>query len=388
VRNPSTEPVSSPASTTRNDVGVTVEALVYHLRGVLDAVEQLAAPLSDGSGTFPQPAARVAGRRRTNSRLRLTPARDSIASRVSRYVAQKAAEGLHPEHVKQTERVLKVFATWAAGRTLEDLSAISRADVVTWRETLMPGRSPATVNAWLTLLGGFLRWAESCGYRTGGSLVTGLKLRRPKAAREARSAFSRERIAQVFDRAFLEATEGRPGHRWIPLIMLFSGARPEEIAQLRCRDVREIDGYLVLDLATLDDGQRRKSDAARRLIPVHRRLVELGLLELLAGGRNDRRLFPELNAGKSGRLALSPSRWFCDWWLRKHKGIRDKRIVLYSVRHSVATELKRKGVEESLIAELLGHSNGSMTTGRYGKRYQVEQLARAVELLPWEVASE
>ena len=186
-----------------------------------------------------------------------------------------------------------------------------------------------------------------------------------------------------------------------------AGARPEEVAQLRVGDVRQTwhegaphEGGLraklstwVFDFTTLDDGQRRKNEDSWRLVPVHPRLWALGLGVLLGTSptKEDneynslRPLFPELNPGANGRLAEAPSRWFNRVWLRDRKQITDRKLVLYSLRHTVATQLKHSGVAEALISELLGHANGSMTTGRYGKEYPVEQLAEAVKLLSWPV---
>jgi len=44
--------------------------------------------------------------------------------------------------------------------------------------------------------------------------------------------------------------------------------------------------------------------------------------------------------------------------------------------HFVANQLKQNGVAESYIGELLGHSSGSVTMGRYGKVFQPEILIK------------
>ena len=46
-----------------------------------------------------------------------------------------------------------------------------------------------------------------------------------------------------------------------------------------------------------------------------------------------------------------------------------------------ANELKQQGVSEFVIAQLIGHSNSSITMGRYGKDYDVEVLSSVVEQL-------
>ena len=38
-------------------------------------------------------------------------------------------------------------------------------------------------------------------------------------------------------------------------------------------------------------------------------------------------------------------------------------------------------MSEHLIAQLIGHSNSSITMSRYGKEYEVDKLSKAVEKL-------
>ena len=61
---------------------------------------------------------------------------------------------------------------------------------------------------------------------------------------------------------------------WAPLIALFSGMRLEEIYQLHCKDVCEIDGIWVFDVNNngIDEnghGKTLKNINAQRLVPVH-----------------------------------------------------------------------------------------------------------------------
>lgn len=56
----------------------------------------------------------------------------------------------------------------------------------------------------------------------------------------------------------------------------------------------------------------------------------------------------------------------------------DPKKVLHSMRHTVADTLKQSGIQEVVIAEIMGHANDSMTMGRYGKRYQPKVLLEAL----------
>jgi integrase len=52
--------------------------------------------------------------------------------------------------------------------------------------------------------------------------------------------------------------------------------------------------------------------------------------------------------------------------------------VFHSFRHTLANSLKQKGVQEVIIAEILGHAVDSMTMSRYGKRYEPKVLLEAI----------
>ena len=123
-------------------------------------------------------------------------------------------------------------------------------------------------------------------------------------------------------------------------------------------------------------------EAAHRRVPMHSWLcghLLQGAVTPAAG-----RMFPELTrCARKGTLANTPSRWFNGTWLRKHCAIEDRKKVLYSLRHTVATTLKGLGHQQYLIEALLGHSDSSMSTGRYGKDVPVKKLAELVESLPF-----
>ena len=59
----------------------------------------------------------------------------------------------------------------------------------------------------------------------------------------------------------------------------------------------------------------------------------------------------------------------------------DSRLTFHSLRHTFVNELKQQGETEFVIAQLIGHSNGSITMGRYGKEYEFGVLSSAVEKL-------
>jgi integrase len=68
----------------------------------------------------------------------------------------------------------------------------------------------------------------------------------------------------------------KPWQYWLPILGLFTGARLNELAQLRVIDVSSREG--VTTLAILDqDGLRTKNESSVRTLPMHPKLIELGL---------------------------------------------------------------------------------------------------------------
>ena len=104
----------------------------------------------------------------------------------------------------------------------------------------------------------------------------GMKLKTNGNGRGARKAFTDAQVEHVFGQPVFSIVDSAltGAKRWLPLILLYTGARPEEVAQLRVGDVRQTSvktgqgievGVWVFDFATVDDGQRRKNEASRRL---------------------------------------------------------------------------------------------------------------------------
>lgn len=87
---------------------------------------------------------------------------------------------------------------------------------------------------------------------------------------------------------------------WAPLIAVHMGLRSEEILQLYLDDIQIIDEIPCIVLKQ-GPGQRLKSQASRRTVPIHDNLLKLGFMQLVALRRREGepRLFPWLERSKS-----------------------------------------------------------------------------------------
>jgi hypothetical protein len=192
-----------------------------------------------------------------------------------RYHAEKEL----PSKTKgEWDRVLSRFTESVGGVDLP-VQAITSAHVRSFKAALLTMRvngrpiSGTTVKKLLGALSTVLAWAKREGYvkvnPAEGIPVARGRLdgvesgRLPYSADDLKAIFSREREADA--------------NHWLPWLALYTGARLEELGQLRIGDVRREDGvdYLAIEPG---DGKRVKTKSSRRHIPLHPELVKRGFL--------------------------------------------------------------------------------------------------------------
>ncbi len=160
---------------------------------------------------------------------------------------------------------------------------------------------------------------------------------------------------------------------WMPLIMLYSGARPNEIAQLTAADFQVTPKGTVfmnlLDDETDDDerGGRRaikvKTATSRRRIPVHPLLQRFGLLDFVShvsesGRIPNARLFPSLKPNEYGNLAWYALRRFNEFFFKEETKL-DRRQSAYSLRHNVRDALRTVGASPDALRAIGGWAPGT-----------------------------
>ena len=191
-----------------------------------------------------------------------------------------------------------------------------------------------------------------------------------------RKDFEIEDLKSLFQSdEYLNDTFSKSYSFWLPVIALFTGMRIEEICQLHLDDIYKINNVYVFDLFNKDD-RERKSKAGQRYVPLHSFLSdELQVPQRVNHlyNKGQIRLFPEIRPTNQGIYSHLPSKWFNERY-KKKCGIADKKKVFHSFRHTVTNHLKQKGVNDNMLAELIGHELPGETLGRYGKKYQPEVL--------------
>jgi len=238
-------------------------------------------------------------------------------------------------------------------------------------------QSQNTININLVRISTFFKWVENNGY-ANKHYFNGLAIGKSKRASEERKDFSLDNLKKLFESTEYKKGFEEPFQYWVPLIVLYSGARLEEICRLRVDSFNIINDINIIQILP-DNEWRGKTKATLRTIRIHPKLFELGLLEYVANRKTNsqKRLFPKLTEQRDG-YSSRVSKWFTRY--RKKCDITKSGKVFHSLRHTFTAELKQKGVSIEIAKAIIGHEDESETFGRYGKDYKSTALIQAIEL--------
>lgn len=156
---------------------------------------------------------------------------------------------------------------------------------------------------------------------------------------------------------------------WLPLLLYYTGARREELAQLKTQEVMQEGGIWCLSiLATGDDedGERGvKTESSRRKVPLHADLIERGFLEYVKGLPQGGQLFPQLTQDPSGYFGANFGKRWADY-LRKTVKLQSPASPVHGFRHTFKTLCREVGIAEDVHDAMTGHVNGRGTSRGYG----------------------
>lgn len=183
----------------------------------------------------------------------------------------------------------------------------------------------------------------------------------------------------IFTQGYLPLGGGRIACFWLPLLALFTGARLEELAQLRVSDIKFAKGlghYLVIsDLG--NPSAQLKNEHSRRNIPLHPVLIACGFLRHMQEQQSGY-LFQDLKLNPRGKRSGYFSNWFSGY-LRKKIGITDTRKVFHSFRHTFKDLCRTVGIEEAVHDALTGHTSAAVSRQYGNDQFPLAPLFKAVE---------
>lgn len=257
--------------------------------------------------------------------------------------------------------------------------------------------SVKSVNKYLTNYFTFCAWLVDSMQLITSNPFSNMQLSLKEAKHQAkRRQFSLTEISRLLSYSpsdKREAADFRDAAFWLPKISLYSGMRLNEAAGLKIRDIYVVNGIWVFDLSE----HQLKNEHSKRLVPVHSKLIQLGLLDFCEKQKaaSEFMLFPELQSatrliGRDG-LGTPVSKWFNRTVLPKicinKDAERDLGLLIdfHCTRTTVASYFKRHGVNAYVVKQILGHVDDDITFGVYGGNEQVSLsvLKDTIELISY-----
>lgn len=240
--------------------------------------------------------------------------------------------------------------------------------------------APGTVNDQMGRVSSFFKWTRDVfGLPTNPAASIAIA----NVNSEGRAVFTEEDLVSMFsEKSWGERRFKHSYYYWLPLLGFYTGARINELCQLRPADFSQVNGVDVISLANLEDEEARaKNLNARRRVPVHSELVRLGLLrwvdELRAQNRD--RIFWTLSAGRDG-FGDYASKWFRRFTQRV--GVYEKqKKVFHSLRVGFISQLLNMDQPTHKIAAVVGHETGSVTGDIYWKERDAAPLLEMVNMV-------
>jgi integrase len=213
--------------------------------------------------------------------------------------------------------------------------------------------------------------------------------------------FNIEELNRLFTtEIFTSKTFNRNYKYWLPLILFFTGARRNEICNLKISDQIINEGIHCIIITD------SKTSAGIRTIPLHSKLIDIGFIDYIEyqKKKNCEYIFDELvdshNENKRPTTrGNAVSKWFNNASENENRkgyldvcGIKDDGKKLHSFRNTFINNLKQQGVEILIIKQIVGHSSNDVTSDVYSEPYNIKMTKMAVERLtfknnqfPWNI---
>lgn len=303
----------------------------------------------------------------------------------------KAAKKPTQDSIDRTERALKHFA--ASGQDLP-LSTLKRTHGAAFRAWLLhddrPFASKTGLNYWQALTA-LLNIARDVGdielnpWQGMTFEVTDSKQRQP---------FTDEDLRRLFGTTLHLQGDwpvvNKVGHwdaYFCMLLLLWTGARVGELAQLETADVMVQNGLTVFRIHEEAEGSTVKggsTSASVRTLPVPPDLIRLGFLERIDNLREcgEAKLFPTFH--RAG--AVTPGEIMSEWFRPFRVTVGAATGALngtHRFRHTIRTRLNALGIAEATADALTGHAAQGNAGRRIYTHVQPATVLAALERMTW-----
>jgi integrase len=127
--------------------------------------------------------------------------------------------------------------------------------------------------------------------------------------------------------------------------------------------------------------KKLKNRASKRLIPVHERLLDIGLIDFYQrrSAGTSKQLFPSFSYSAQNGYGRNLGRWFNEKLLPA-LSLKESNLVFHSLRHSMVTILSQSDVPYIMVRAIVGHEQAGVTLTSYFKLgFKLDQLKREID---------
>ena len=209
-----------------------------------------------------------------------------------------------------------------------------------------------------------------------------------QADSQSYAPFTQTDLTALFNKDYQSGSDAKGWRFWIPLIALYTGARQAEIAQLTVNDIGEEDGIPFVAITNFGEGQRVKTKAGIRKVPISSRLLGIGFLEYVASVKRqgEKSLFPDLRRVDGRADSSAISRWFNEQYLEAcgvpRREATGRRKVFHSFRHTAITKALSSGEGLAHCQQVFGHEKSLLgETATYMSSFPLKTLVPVIESL-------
>jgi len=315
--------------------------------------------------------------------------------------------------IKRKKEAIRIIQTSIIEYFSRDIGVkeIDHDKAIDWRDFHQEDNdlSNSSINKYLEHVTAAYRWSMD-RQRKYAEYNPFEKARLPEGIeREKTREFTSKELQQYINLLADMHTPQFPEQTWIPLIILYQGMRSNEIAQLYIDDIQERDRipfFRITDNITRH--QRVKSEPSRRSLPIHPKLIDLGVMEYVRKIRDSGQ--PQLfsNCIYSERTGLH---FDANLSARLNALVdcisSDKRLRVYSLRANFKTAIESKfadaavdlmergkssldlgGLEKFLdraFDDIMGHAAKGSKGDTVYRKVQLKLMARVVEQAEYDI---
>ena len=296
---------------------------------------------------FAMAAARRAGHTQVAALLPSSQSGTNLETAKEMFLKERAAT-LKPATMNKQRGVLKSFIEFTGN---VDVAMVTAQVVNDYKQKkLEDGLEATTINDQMSILKGLFAYCISNKIVRMENPAEGVNIVGAQNQAESYETFTQADLEKIFEPVFYRKHMDTPDFYWGPLVALFTGARAEEIASLDLKQITVEKGIAIIEIL---DG---KTVNARRKVPVHNSLLELGFMGYAECMRKAgyTKLFPHLINGKNG-YKKNMCRMFGAYLDKPEVNIVHPLKVFHSLRHTVVTKLTDALVNDGLKRALVGH---------------------------------